>query len=422
MFIDQVKIEVRSGKGGDGMIAFLREKYLPFGGPSGGNGGRGGSIYFRANKNLNTLFNFRHSKVIIANDGEKGGSKNKYGRCADDVIVDVPVGTVIYIEPEHTFFADLDENNKMVMVAKGGRGGRGNACFKSSINRAPKIAENGEPGQIKKLTLELKLLADVGLVGFPSVGKSTLLSLISNAKPEIADYPFTTIEPNLGVVYLNNNDYFVLADLPGLIKGAHLGKGLGLTFLRHVQRCRLICYVISMDGSMDPYQQFIELREELKEYGYNLYNRPYIIVASKMDEDGAIDLLKEFKGKVKAKIYPISCLTNENIDEFKKGCYLKLQDCPNLALEDLQEKATIKVYSLKEEESFNIEKVNSNTFRIYGEKIEKYYAMINLSTDEGILKLISHLRHIGVDDKLEQLGAKNGDTVVLCDFEFEYIN
>lgn len=422
MFIDQVKIEVRSGKGGDGMIAFLREKYLPFGGPSGGNGGRGGSIYFRANKNLNTLFNFRHSKVIIANDGEKGGSKNKYGRCADDVIVDVPVGTVIYIEPEHTFFADLDENNKMVMVAKGGRGGRGNACFKSSINRAPKIAENGEPGQIKKLTLELKLLADVGLVGFPSVGKSTLLSLISNAKPEIADYPFTTIEPNLGVVYLNNNDYFVLADLPGLIKGAHLGKGLGLTFLRHVQRCRLICYVISMDGSMDPYQQFIELREELKEYGYNLYNRPYIIVASKMDEDGAIDLLKEFKGKVKAKIYPISCLTNENIDEFKKGCYSKLQDCPNLTLEDLQEKATIKVYSLKEEESFNIEKVNSNTFRIYGEKIEKYYAMINLSTDEGILKLISHLRHIGVDDKLEQLGAKNGDTVVLCDFEFEYIN
>lgn len=422
MFIDQVKIEVRSGKGGDGMIAFLREKYLPFGGPSGGNGGRGGSIYFRANKNLNTLFNFRHSKVIIANDGEKGGSKNKYGRCADDVIVDVPVGTVIYIEPEHTFFADLDENNKMVMVAKGGRGGRGNACFKSSINRAPKIAENGEPGQIKKLTLELKLLADVGLVGFPSVGKSTLLSLISNAKPEIAYYPFTTIEPNLGVVYLNNNDYFVLADLPGLIKGAHLGKGLGLTFLRHVQRCRLICYVISMDGSMDPYQQFIELREELKEYGYNLINRPYIIVASKMDEDGALDLLKEFKSKVKAKIYPISCLTNDNIDEFKKGCYLKLQDCPNLTLEDLQEKATIKVYSLKEEESFNIEKVNSNTFRIYGEKIEKYYAMINLSTDEGILKLISHLRHIGVDDRLEQLGAKNGDTVVLCDFEFEYIN
>lgn len=422
MFIDQVKIEVRSGKGGDGMIAFLREKYLPFGGPSGGNGGRGGSIYFRANKNLNTLFNFRHSKVIIANDGEKGGSKNKYGRCADDVIVDVPVGTVIYIEPEHTFFADLDENNKMVMVAKGGRGGRGNACFKSSINRAPKIAENGEPGQIKKLTLELKLLADVGLVGFPSVGKSTLLSLISNAKPEIADYPFTTIEPNLGVVYLNNNDYFVLADLPGLIKGAHLGKGLGLTFLRHVQRCRLICYVISMDGSMDPYQQFIELREELKEYGYNLINRPYIIVASKMDEDGALDLLKEFKSKVKAKIYPISCLTNENIDEFKKGCYLKLQDCPNLTLEDLQEKEAIKVYSLKEEESFNIEKVNSNTFRIYGEKIEKYYAMINLSTDEGILKLISHLRHIGVDDRLEQLGAKNGDTVILCDFEFEYIN
>ncbi len=422
MFIDQVKIEVRSGKGGDGMIAFLREKYLPFGGPSGGNGGRGGSIYFRANKNLNTLFNFRHSKVIIANDGEKGGSKNKYGRCADDVIVDVPVGTVIYIEPEHTFFADLDENNKMVMVAKGGRGGRGNACFKSSINRAPKIAENGEPGQIKKLTLELKLLADVGLVGFPSVGKSTLLSLISNAKPEIADYPFTTIEPNLGVVYLNNNDYFVLADLPGLIKGAHLGKGLGLTFLRHVQRCRLICYAISMDGSMDPYQQFIELREELKEYGYNLINRPYIIVASKMDEDGALDLLKEFKSKVKAKIYPISCLTNENIDEFKKGCYLKLQDCPNLTLEDLQEKETIKVYSLQEEESFNIEKVNSNTFRIYGEKIEKYYAMINLSTDEGILKLISHLRHIGVDDRLEQLGAKNGDTVILCDFEFEYIN
>lgn len=421
MFIDQVKIEVRSGKGGDGMIAFLREKYMPWGGPSGGNGGRGGSIYFRANKNINTLFNFRHSKTIIAQDGENGGPKNKFGKYASDVFVDVPVGTVVYLEPDHTFLCDLDKEGKTFLIAKGGRGGRGNACFKSSTNRAPKIAENGEPGEIKKLTLELKLLADVGLVGFPSVGKSTLLSLVSNARPEIADYPFTTLEPNLGVVYLHDGNYFLLADLPGLIKGAHLGKGLGLTFLRHVQRCRLICYVISMDGFLDPIEQFNNLKEELKQYGYNLDKRPYIIVASKMDEDGAYDRLEHFKKTVSGDIYPISALTNENVDKFIEGAYKHLLDAPNLTIDDIAKTSSIKVYKLDDEESFKIDKINADTYRIYGEKIEKYYQMVNLTTDEGMLKLISHLRRIGVDDKLEEMGAKNGDTVILCDFQFEYI-
>ena len=225
MFIDRAVIEVRSGKGGDGAIAFLREKYRPNGGPAGGNGGRGGSVIFKATSHINTLFNFRHSKAFIADDGEKGGIKNQFGKYADDLIVEVPIGTVVFEEKDHKYLGDLNEDGKILLVAKGGRGGRGNSFFKTPTNRAPKVAENGEPGENKRLILELKLLADVGLVGFPSVGKSTLLSVVSAAKPEIADYPFTTIVPNLGVVTTKDKRNFVMADLPGLIEGAHEGKG-----------------------------------------------------------------------------------------------------------------------------------------------------------------------------------------------------
>ena len=296
MFIDRAIIEVRSGKGGDGAISFRREKFVAKGGPDGGNGGRGASIYLRANKTINTLFNFRHSKTFIGQDGGKGEGSNCYGKYAPDIIVDVPIGTVVYLEDGHEFLGDLNEDGKTLLVAKGGRGGKGNSCFKSSTNRVPKIAENGEPGEKKRLILELKLLADVGLVGFPSVGKSTFLSVVSSAKPEIADYPFTTIIPNLGVVTSKDGRSFVMADLPGIIEGAHDGKGLGLQFLRHIERCRIIVHVIDMgESGRDPYSDYQIISKELKEYGFGLDKRPVIYVASKMDEEGAEERLKTFQ-------------------------------------------------------------------------------------------------------------------------------
>ncbi len=421
MFIDRVIIEVRSGKGGDGAIAFRREKYVPKGGPSGGNGGRGASIYLRANKTINTLFNFRHSKTIIGEDGEKGGSKNQYGKYAIDVYVDVPVGTVVYLEEGKRFLVDLDRDGKTFKVAKGGRGGRGNTCFKSPTNRAPKIAENGEPGERKRLILELKLLADVGVVGLPSVGKSTLLSVISSARPEIADYPFTTIIPNLGVVY-HKNKSFVVADLPGLIKGAHQGRGLGLQFLRHIERCRLIIHVVDMgENGRDPIEDYETIVDELNQYGLGLIKRRMIVVASKMDEEGAdkkLDILQ--KHLKNTKIIPISSLSDEGIDELLDECIKLLDEIPLTPLYEVEDDET-KVYTLDDEKEFVILHPEAHRFVISGDKIIKYYKMTNISTDEGMMKLLSHFRHIGIDDELERMGAKNGDTVEICDFVFDYV-
>ncbi len=422
-FIDRCVVEVRSGKGGDGMIAFHREKYVSHGGPAGGNGGHGASVYFKANKTINTLYNFRHSKTFIGADGENGGPENRYGKAAKDLIVEVPVGTVVYLEEDHEFIADLNEEGMMVCVAKGGRGGRGNTCFKSSVNKTPKVAENGAPGETKRLILELKLLADVGFIGLPSVGKSTLLSVISAARPEIADYPFTTLVPNLGVV-VHGQDSFVAADLPGLIEGAHLGKGLGLQFLRHIQRCRVIVHLIDMsDTGRDPYEDYKVINNELKEYGFGLIKRPIILVATKMDESGSEAKLAEFKKKVKKPIIPISALTDQGINELVIKCIETLKVTPlfPLVTED-EEIEEVKVYTLPEEEKeFTIKKVKPDYFVISGDRIEKYYQMCNISTDEGMLKLLAHMRRIGVDDELERMGAKNGDEVELVDFIFEYV-
>lgn len=423
MFIDRAIIEVRSGKGGDGAISFLREKNVPMGGPAGGNGGRGASIYLRASKAVNTLFNFRHSKAFIGKEGEKGGNKNQYGRYAEDIIVDVPIGTVVYIEKDKIFLGDLNEDGKMFLVAKGGRGGRGNSSFKSSTNRVPKIAENGEPGEKKRLILELKLLADVGLVGFPSVGKSTLLSVVSAAKPEIADYPFTTIVPNLGVVSVKDGSSFVMADLPGLIEGAHQGKGLGLQFLRHIERCRVIVHMIDMsETGRDPYQDYVTINNELAEYGFALTKRPQIIVASKMDEDGANEKLAKLKTQIDEEIIPISSLTDENIDKLLYKCSELLISTPAFPLFDAEEEELDhKVYTLEEEEPFfNISRLNAHTWTIGGEKMLRFYQMTNTSTDEGVMILMSKIRSLRIDDALENLGAEDGDTVVLGDFEFEY--
>ncbi|MCD8204842.1 MAG: GTPase ObgE [Coprobacillus sp.] len=422
-FIDRVVIEVRSGKGGDGMISFHREKYVSHGGPSGGNGGRGASIYFTASKKINTLYNFRHSKAFIAEDGEKGGTENCFGRKGEDLYIEVPVGTVVYLEDGHEFLFDLSEDGQTVMVAKGGRGGRGNAAFKSSVNKTPKVAENGAPGESKRLILELKLLADVGFIGLPSVGKSTLLAAISAARPEIADYPFTTLVPNLGVVALGDES-FVAADLPGLIKGAHQGKGLGLQFLRHIERCRVIVHIIDMsDNGRDPYQDYKEIMGELEAYGFGLLKRPMIIVASKMDEEGAKEKLTYFKKKVKKDVIEISALTDMGLDTLIRKCLDTLKVTPLFPLYDEDnDEEQMKVYTLGEEEKeFEINRSKEHEFTISGERIERYYKMCNLSTDEGMMKLISHLRRVGVDDALEKLGAKTGDEVILCDFVFEYV-
>ena len=424
MFIDRAVIEVRSGKGGDGAIAFLHEKYVAKGGPAGGNGGRGGSIYLRASKTINTLFNFRHSKTFIANDGEKGGIKNQYGKYAEDVIVDVPVGTVVYLEKDKEFLGDLNEDGKIVMVAKGGRGGRGNSCFKSSTNRVPKIAENGEPGERKRLILELKLLADVGLVGFPSVGKSTLLSVVSAAKPEIADYPFTTITPNLGVVSVKDGTSFVMADLPGLIEGAHQGKGLGLQFLRHIERCRVIVHVIDLsETGRDPFEDYKIINNELKEYGFALDKRPQIIVASKMDEEGAEEKLKKLEKQIGKEIIPISAITEDNIDKLLYKCSEVLKETPLFPLYDSKEEdLDHKTYTLEDEEPyFTIRRLDAHTWSIEGEKMLKFYHMTNISTDEGMMVLMSKIRSLRIDDELENRGATDGDTVILDDFEFEYV-
>ena len=423
MFIDRAIIEVRSGKGGDGAIAFRREKYIAKGGPAGGNGGRGASVILRANSKVNTLFNFRHSKCFIGPDGEKGGIKNQYGRHSDDIYIDVPIGTVVYEEEGHKFLGDLLTDGMTLVVAKGGRGGRGNTCFKSSTNRVPRIAENGEPGERKRLILELKLLADVGLVGFPSVGKSTLLSVVSSARPEIADYPFTTIIPNLGVVYSKDNRSFVMADLPGLIEGAHLGKGLGLQFLRHIERCRVIVHVIDMsENGRDAVEDYKIINNELREYGFGIDKRPCVVVASKMDEFGAEEKLKKFEKATKVKCIRVSALLDEGLEELIYKLLDLLEKTPPFPLYDeMEEELDTKVYTLDEEEKeFEIKHPETHKWVITGDKIIKFYRMTNISTDEGMMVLLTRLRKLKIDDKLEEMGAEDGDEVVLDDFTFEF--
>ena len=421
MLIDRCIIEVRSGKGGDGAISFLQDKQTVRGGPDGGNGGRGGSIYFVAKKNLNTLYNFRHSRVIMAMDGENGQRKMMYGHNAQDVIVEVPCGTIISEEKTGRVLADRHEEGQQVCVAKGGRGGRGNACFKSSRHRIPRIAENGHPGEKKRLILELKMLADAGLIGFPSVGKSTFLNVVTKANVPTADYPFTTLIPNLGVAYLPDQRSFVLADLPGLIEGAHQGKGLGITFLRHIERCRVLVHIVSMSGERDPYKDYLAINEELKEYGADLEKRPQIVVASKMDEEGAKERKEEFDQKLGFPSFPLSSLTHEGVKELLYQIADLVDKTPMFPLKGVQE-AGMKIYDAHENDSdsFVALKVAKHTFEIKGETLEKRVALINTSTDEGVEQVIKILNSVNVDEKLRLAGAEDGDSVIIGEFEFTY--
>lgn len=426
MLIDRAVIEVRSGNGGAGAISFHREKNVPKGGPDGGNGGRGGSVFLVAKRNVNTLLAYRHSRCLKAEDGEKGDKCLRFGRNAGDVIGEVPCGTLVFEEDGTTLIADLREEGDMVCVAKGGKGGRGNAAFKSSRIRIPKVAENGYPGVKKRIVLELKLLADAGLIGFPSVGKSTLLNIVSKANAETADYPFTTLVPNLGVVTLDDGYHqFVLADMPGLIEGAHEGKGLGIQFLRHIERCRVLVHMVSMSGERNAIEDYKIINEELREFGARLEERPQIVVSTKMDEEGAEERKKTFDEFLGFESIGISALTDENVSFLMKKIFELVQKTPEFKpyAQKEEEIGGMKVYDAHldaQKEPFVILHPSDHLFVISGEEILQKYALINLSTDAGVAKLLSTLSRYGVDEALAEAGAKNGDTVKIQDFEFDY--
>ena len=420
MFVDEVIINVKAGNGGDGCTGFRREKYVPMGGPAGGNGGKGASIIFKVDLGLKTLLDLRYKKLIKAPKGENGLGSNKNGKNAEDVIIKVPQGTTVTDMDTGLILADLTKPNDEVVIAKGGRGGRGNTAFATHNNPAPNFSENGEPGEERKLKVELKLLADVGFVGMPSVGKSTLISKISKAKPKIAAYHFTTLSPNLGVVKTIDGRVFVAADLPGLIEGASLGEGLGDQFLRHIERTRVIAHIIDMSGfeGRDPYEDYIKIKKELENFNPKLIQKPEVIIANKMDMENAKENLKKFKEKVKKDVYEISAINGTGIDKVLIKIADELDNQEKLPLYEEDAFESHVLYKFKEEKPFEIVKEN-NTYVVKGDKIEKLLRMTKF-TDEGSRRFANKLRKMGVDDKLKEMGIIEGDTVRILDFEFEY--
>lgn len=424
MFIDQAKMELEAGKGGDGIVAYRRELKVERGGPYGGSGGAGGSIIFKGDEGKSTLLDLKYNRILKGNPGEKGKNKGQYGANALDTIVLVPVGTTIFDEESNKVLADITKHNQEVVIAKGGRGGRGNMAFATGIMKCPDFCEKGEPGEKRKIRCELRVLADCGLVGFPSVGKSTLISVVSEAKPKIASYHFTTLQPNLGMVRLNDGRDFVMADLPGIIEGAHNGAGLGLEFLRHIERCKVIVHVIDMasvDGR-DPYEDYCIINNELKEYKMNLSKRPMIIVANKMDVDGAKENLIKFKEKVKEPIIEISAYMKENLDELLYKIADTLDNTEEFSLFEEDELDVVE-YGLKEEKKFfTISKDDDGVYNVTGDKLLRLFEMTDFDSDTGRARFARQLRTYGLDDELRKLGVKNGDTVRIFDFEFEFID
>ena len=419
MFVDEVVLKVKAGDGGNGCTSFRREKYVPMGGPNGGNGGKGSSIIFKVDKGLHTLLDLKYQKEIKGKKGENGKGSNKFGSNAEDIYVKVPLGTVIKDTDTGLILADLTKENDEVVVAKGGRGGRGNTAFKTHSNTAPNFSENGEPGEEKTLKIELKMLADVGLVGLPSVGKSTLLSKISAAKPKIGAYHFTTLSPNLGMVRTKDNRSYVVADLPGLIEGASEGTGLGDKFLRHIERTRIIVHIVDMSGiEGDPYDNYLVIRNELNSYSEKLTKKEEIIVANKMDMPDSEENLKEFKKKVKKDVYEISAINNTGIDDLLIVIANKLDE---INTEDLYSDDEIEshiLYKFKEEKPFTITK-EDDIYVIHSDRIEKLFKMTKF-TDEGVRRFSNKLRRMGVDEELRKMGIQEGDLVRIDNYEFEY--
>ena len=418
-FIDKTKIRVVSGRGGNGMVAWRREKYVDKGGPAGGDGGRGGDVYLIADENMSTLMDFKHKSVFKAEAGENGGIKNMHGACAKDLYIKVPVGTVVKDMKTGNVIADLTYHEQKVLVAKGGRGGRGNARFATAQKRAPQFCEPGEPSIERELWLELKLIADVGLLGMPNAGKSTLISRISSAKPKIADYPFTTLIPNLGVVRKHSGDGYVVADIPGLIEGASEGVGLGVDFLRHVERCRFLVHLIDSTEE-NPFENYKKINLELEKHSQNLANRYQIIALNKIDaisDEKKMELLKQFK-EVSSDVFEISAVTGENVDRLLDFMGQKVDEIPKPETEITVEEDLGAYYN--DDSSFEIFKVAKDTFIIEGGKIERIAGVTDERNSEQVIRFQNIMKGMGVFDALSQKGIKDGDAIIIGHLEFVF--
>jgi len=419
MFVDEAEIYVRSGKGGNGMLHFHREKYVPRGGPDGGDGGRGGDVILEVSLSLNTLASFRHRSRFAAADGARGGPNNMSGKGAEDLVILVPPGTLVYDAESGDLLGDLVEAQQRLLVAKGGRGGRGNQHFATPSRQAPRIAEKGEPAVEKRLRLELKLIADVGIVGMPNAGKSSLLAAVSNAKPKIADYPFTTLEPNLGVAELDMNTTLVLADIPGLVEGAHMGVGLGDAFLRHTQRTRVLIHML--DGlAEDPLADFSQINSELALFDPALGKKPQVVAFNKMDMPEARTRWPEVKAALEERGYPVlavSALTQENLEPLLWKAHELLVNVPE------PEPATqvMPVYRAEvDPKAFTIERTDDGGYRVKGEAIERAAAMTYWEEESAVLRFQHLIESLGIYTALRKAGVKEGDTVYIGDYELEW--
>lgn len=427
MFLDKTKIFVRSGKGGDGAITFRREKYIPLGGPDGGDGGKGGSVIFKVESGMTTLLDFKYKRKYVAEDGQNGAGSKCYGRDAQDLYIKVPMGTIIREQETNKIIADLSHKDDEFVFLKGGKGGKGNCKFCTPTRQAPHFAEPGMPGEEMFVILELKLLADVGLLGFPNVGKSTFLSMTTAAKPKIANYHFTTLKPNLGVVKAEGTDPFVMADIPGIIEGAAEGVGLGLEFLRHIERTRILIHVVDITGleGREPFEDFLKINEELKKYSVKLWDRPQIVVANKCDMLYDESIFEEFEKKVKelgyTKVFKMSAATRSGVDDVIKEAARMLKEIPVTELEIsdeeryvAEEKRFTYTINVEREEEYNI-------YHITGSFVDRLLTAVDVRDADSLRYFHKVLKNKGVLDELKELGIKDGDIVRLDDFEFEYI-
>ena len=421
MFIDRARIFVQSGKGGDGMSSFRREKFVPKGGPDGGDGGHGGNVVLVADRNFNTLVDFRFRRLFKAKPGGKGQGANCYGRNAEDLLITVPLGTIVKDEESGQIIADLSHDGQQAVVAKGGRGGRGNWHFRSSSNRTPTFAERGEPGEERWLRLELKVLADIGLLGYPSVGKSSILRKVSAAQPEVAAYHFTTLNPILGVVDLSDHRSFVMADIPGLIEGASEGVGLGHDFLRHIERTKILVHVLDVSGmeGRDPIEDYEKINEELRKYSEKLSRKKQIIAANKIDMLGDSDNLERLKAYMDERgqeVYPICAMTGEGLEVLLE----RLWDLLETYVEEPEEIAEEVVYKAQDKPDFEVKRADDGAFVITGPRIENLVAMTNFDDDQSLRRFQRIWRYMELDKLLKEKGIHDGNTVRICEMEFEY--
>ncbi len=423
MFIDRVKIKVKSGKGGNGAISFFRAKYVPNGGPNGGDGGDGGDVIFETDSGLNTLMDFRYKKVFKAESGEDGGQSNCHGKDGKDIVIKIPCGTVIREAETNRIMADMTKPNERRILIKGGRGGKGNQHFATPTRQAPKYAEHGKEAKEYEIILELKLIADVGIIGFPNVGKSTLLSMVTNANPKIANYHFTTLSPNLGVVTSKWGDSFIMADIPGLIEGASQGLGLGHDFLRHIERTKVFIHVVDASGTefRDPVDDIEKINNELSTYNENLSKRPQVIAANKMDIPEALENFERLKSIYEPKgykIFPISAATNQGLQELLEYVFkLTKENNQDIVFEEDFEEF---IEAELDNEPFTIEKIEEGYYYVSGVGVEKMLGYTSIDTEKGFAFFQKYLREKGIIDALEQNGIQEGDTVKIYGLEFEY--